>query len=703
MIPLRRERGESPELPLLKRETDCMHTESDVSPSTRLWRRAECTNPPLPQWIEDLWVQRGRPLVKGSEAFAPEGRALLWFVGNWYSIRVPYRFGLPEELLEWLNATDLDLTAQVQRSPGLHGSQPCGRFKPLTRFMRSVWERGGRVPSLENVDGYYDFLAEFVFAALPASNAPAALLPREIVDLLNAPAANDDLPLTVGMLLYIKRTCPIEYRKLREHGRDRILALSFHAVEGLLAIGDPRLIPATVSGFWSQRSLSPGVVTAFEYVAAMATNGSVQPGQSDEKVIRNWFRGHTAEQNPRALLFSGPPGDLPSAAGPEMQIQDRAILIYRDHVTTAGLSKAGASMGVALPGTGLPVFDLHFSLRRERLDAEAERNRNLWINSRRKLHILNLNPEYVPECSYCNLGMMGPRDYIVGQFAWELSVLSKAHEPGIAMVDEVWTGSRFLTRLYETSTKKPVVTMGQVISGRQVKPLKPEQFGFSESTFIFLCSFDASSVVERKNPLGAIAAFRNAFPRGTERAGLIIKTRNLEHLQTERDRAHWASALARIRSDSRIRVVDHTMTEDDLAGLYNTCGCFVSLHRSEGFGFGPAEAMAQGRPVIVTNYSGVCDFCTSETAELVGYRLIRVKEDEYPFLDPDRVYEWADPDLNAAAESMRRLAEDREHGERLGCAARALMLRDYSVEAVRSRYLARLEQLGFGMSADSGA
>ena len=62
---------------------------------------------------------------------------------------------------------------------------------------------------------------------------------------------NDDLPLTVGMLLFMKRTFPHEYRRLRDHGRDRIMALSFLALEGLLAIGDPRLIPATVSGFWS--------------------------------------------------------------------------------------------------------------------------------------------------------------------------------------------------------------------------------------------------------------------------------------------------------------------------------------------------------------------------------------------------------------------------------------------------------------------
>jgi glycosyltransferase involved in cell wall biosynthesis len=678
-----------------------MNAEADISPPGRLWRHTECSNPPLPQWIEDLWNLRGQPRVNGSESFAPHGQALLWFVSNWYSTRVPYRFGLPAELLSWLNTAEPGLTGQLSRRPGLLGTVTCHALKPVTRLMRSVWEQRGRTPALDNVDGYYDFLAEFSFAILPELNAPRALLPHEIVELLNAPAADEELPLTVGMLLYIKRSWPGEFRQIRKHGPDRLLALSFKALEGLLAIGDPRLIPATVSAFWSQRPLPGQGATAFEYVAVSAVYDR-ETEQIDGKTIRNSFNADAISTNPGALLFSGPPANLPAMTVPETRIEDRAIVIYRDQVTTAGLSKAGASMSAALPGTGLPMFDLHFSLSREGLRAEAERNQSLWINSRRRLHILNLNPEYVPECLYCNLGLIGRHDYVVGQFAWELSSLSRVHEPGIAMVDEIWTGSRFLTQIYKTLSRKPVITMGQVISGRKVRALDPEQFGFSEGTFLFLCSFDAGSVVERKNPLGTIVAFQKAFPVGTKRVGLIIKTRKLEHMQTEADKVHWTNALARIRNDNRIRVVQHTMTDDELSALYSMCGCFVSLHRSEGFGFAPAEAMAQGRPVIVTNYSGVCDFCTPETAKLVDHRMVSVRPGEYPFLDPDRSYEWADPDLNIASEHMRELAEDRAHGDMVGRAGRAVILREYSVEAVRKRYLTRLGQLGYGLRADSG-
>jgi glycosyltransferase involved in cell wall biosynthesis len=34
------------------------------------------------------------------------------------------------------------------------------------------------------------------------------------------------------------------------------------------------------------------------------------------------------------------------------------------------------------------------------------------------------------------------------------------------------------------------------------------------------------------------------------------------------------------------------------------CDCYVSLHRSEGFGLTIAEAMLLGKPVIATRYGG---------------------------------------------------------------------------------------------------
>ncbi len=63
-----------------------------------------------------------------------------------------------------------------------------------------------------------------------------------------------------------------------------------------------------------------------------------------------------------------------------------------------------------------------------------------------------------------------------------------------------------------------------------------------------------------------------------------------------------------------------------------------------------AEAMALGKPVIATAYSGNLDFMNSETAYLVPWKPISVPEgcDPYPVSST-----WADRDLDAAARLMR--------------------------------------------------
>ena len=66
-----------------------------------------------------------------------------------------------------------------------------------------------------------------------------------------------------------------------------------------------------------------------------------------------------------------------------------------------------------------------------------------------------------------------------------------------------------------------------------------------------------------------------------------------------------------------------------------SCDCYVSLHRSEGFGLTMAEAMYFGRPVIATGYSGNLDFMTEENSYLVPHTLVEIGPDANPY-PPDK-------------------------------------------------------------------
>jgi glycosyltransferase involved in cell wall biosynthesis len=139
-----------------------------------------------------------------------------------------------------------------------------------------------------------------------------------------------------------------------------------------------------------------------------------------------------------------------------------------------------------------------------------------------------------------------------------------------------------------------------------------------------------------------------------------------------------------------VHVVDRSLSGEELAGLMAACDCYASLHRAEGFGLTMAEAMAIGKPVIGTGYSGNVDFMNSENSYLVDYAIGRVGPDceIYP---PEG--EWAEPDLEHAAALMRRVYEDREGAGRTGEQARADIARTLSPRATGAAMRARLEQL----------
>ncbi len=155
--------------------------------------------------------------------------------------------------------------------------------------------------------------------------------------------------------------------------------------------------------------------------------------------------------------------------------------------------------------------------------------------------------------------------------------------------------------------------------------------------FLFLFVFDFNSVEKRKNPRGLIDAYLRAFPEPSEGTGLVLKTVN-----GERHPHAFSELLAAAGDRSDIIVMDRYLSAADRDALVASCDCYVSLHRSEGFGLTVAEAMLLGKPVIATAYGGVTDFVTEETAFPVRYERVLVGDGAAPYA-PDE--SWAEPDL----------------------------------------------------------
>jgi glycosyltransferase involved in cell wall biosynthesis len=275
------------------------------------------------------------------------------------------------------------------------------------------------------------------------------------------------------------------------------------------------------------------------------------------------------------------------------------------------------------------------------------------------------------------------RPYVIGQWAWETDAIPERWDAAFALVDEVWVYSTYVAEQIGRASPVPVIPVPLPVEP-PAAAAGPVPFDLDPDAFVFLFVLDHLSTVERKNPLGLIEAFRRAFDPG---AGprLVVKTIN-GHLRPEaHEHLRYASGG---RKD--ILVADASLPGDALAALFARADCYVSLHRSEGFGLTLAEAMILGKPVIGTAYGGNTDFMTPLNSYLVDWTLREVgpEAEHYPAAG-----HWAEPSVEHAAALMRAVVDDPGEAARRGARARGDIEAALSPAAVGSIARARLDRI----------
>jgi len=250
----------------------------------------------------------------------------------------------------------------------------------------------------------------------------------------------------------------------------------------------------------------------------------------------------------------------------------------------------------------------------------------------------------------------------VGLWYWELETFPARWHASFDYYDEIWTPGEFCRRAIAAVSPVPVHRIRYPLFVPETLP-PPDRaaLGIDPAAFVFLFNFDYCSTIARKNPIGLIEAFRRAF-RPRDDALLLLKTINGE-LRPEDARRVRAAA-----EGARVRFLDGHVTGAEMERLFASADAYVSLHRSEGLGLGMAQAMAHGKPVIATGYSGNLEYMDRETSLLVGHTMATIPEGCHPY---DAGLRWAEPDLDDAAAAMRRLFEHREEAAALGARGRA--------------------------------
>jgi glycosyltransferase involved in cell wall biosynthesis len=243
--------------------------------------------------------------------------------------------------------------------------------------------------------------------------------------------------------------------------------------------------------------------------------------------------------------------------------------------------------------------------------------------------------------------------YRIAYWAWELPDPPSDWAGCDRNVAEIWTPSQFSRASLTRLSSHPIHVVPHHI------PVRAARRRCSDAPFTVLAMADSRSSLSRKNPAGALQAFRAAF--GTSSAARLI----LKLSGRDEDLQALEASLGDRLTAGNVDIVRGHLDSKELAMLYRSADVLLSLHRAEGFGLPMAEAMAHGVPVVATGWSGNLTFMSSADSYLVPYTLVPVE-------DESAIYSasfWADPDLDEAANALRRLAEQPKYYARLAAAA----------------------------------
>ena len=326
-----------------------------------------------------------------------------------------------------------------------------------------------------------------------------------------------------------------------------------------------------------------------------------------------------------------------------------------------GLGESCRLVASSLQRTGIDFTIFNYELISAMSFNDASWDHKISNTAPYNINLLHIQPYELP-LAYSRLGReIWDKRYNIVFWLWELERFPAQWENALSLADEIWTPSEFASNSIRAVTSKPVFTMPYGMSPPNRGEYGRAHFKLPVDKFLFLCLYDSNSYSERKNPAAAIAAYRYAFSKDEENVGLIIKLNNPQ----KADIQMIQSELSGLRN---IYFMTDVLEKTQVNALIACADAYVSLHRSEGFGLVPAEAMLLGTPVIATNWSANTEFMDADTACMVEYSFVTIEKDQGPYEAGNR---WADPDIEQAAGYMRMLYEDRESGSRIADKAKA--------------------------------
>lgn len=287
-------------------------------------------------------------------------------------------------------------------------------------------------------------------------------------------------------------------------------------------------------------------------------------------------------------------------------------------------------------------------------DAVVHLKNQINFKSNKKINILVGNPDSILSFLDTNGYFSLINSYNIGHWFWELDKIPFKWQLTKNYIDEIWVYSDYLVSVFKPLNKK-IVKIPFIYQLKKFQKYDREYFNIPKNKFIFMFAFDFNSFYERKNPGAIVEAFKKKFKKNKD-VILIFKSKNGQHKINDKK-----NFLSLIQDDENIYLLDIDYNRDKYFSLLSHCDCYISLHRSEGFGLTMYDAMMLNKPVIATGYSGNLEYMNNSNSILIKYKLIKSHK--------NYLYNvgglWAEPNINHASRMMFKLYNDIKFREKL--------------------------------------
>ena len=358
------------------------------------------------------------------------------------------------------------------------------------------------------------------------------------------------------------------------------------------------------------------------------------------------------------------------------------INLIGDIKAETGLGQSMRILAGILEQAGIPFCIIQIDSPGGLAHSDRQWEHRISETARYGINLIHINPNIWAETYVRFPKSLLDGRYQIAYWLWELEEFPKEWVPCIRTVHEIWAPSEFICESIRAVTDKPVAAIPYRLEEMDGAAYQRQHFGLPEEKFLYLMMYDFKSVSERKNPKGALEAYKKAFPQEQEDVGLIIKVNHVKGSQ------ELQLLKKELQAYKNLYFITDNLSRSEVESLIAQADVLISLHRSEGFGLPMAEAMMMETPIVCTNWSATTEFMDSTCACLVDYQLITLEKRIGPYPKGSR---WADADTDQAALWIRKLYEEKTFYAQMAAAGKKKVQEYLSFDRVRTALQERLD------------